>query len=209
MLREVDAQLVEARLRLRALRAREIELRDRRLIARLVVVERLLGQQLPLEEVARALDVGLRQLQIRFALADRGRDTSCAGFGLLDLFDDLEVLDLGDALAAGHAIAEPHGDVLQASGGARRDRHRGLADQVADDADLPGASTRGWRWRVPRSSGRVPPPPPPRNPPPPPPKPPPTAAAKSPAAAAAAAAAPTASAPGPAASVAEPLRELL
>ncbi len=50
--REVDTQLVEAGLRLRALSFGEIDLRNRGLIARLVVVECLLGQQLPLKEIA-------------------------------------------------------------------------------------------------------------------------------------------------------------
>ena len=52
---------------------REIELRRRRLIARVGVVEGLLRNQLALEEVARAIEVGLRQPQVGFALADRRR----------------------------------------------------------------------------------------------------------------------------------------
>ena len=69
---EGDAQLVEPRLRLGVLRARQVERRLRGLILRLGVVERLLRQQLPLEQVARALDVGLREIQVGFTLADGG-----------------------------------------------------------------------------------------------------------------------------------------
>ena len=42
--------------------AGEIELRERRLVARFVVIECLLRQQLTLEQAARAFDVGLGQL---------------------------------------------------------------------------------------------------------------------------------------------------
>ena len=52
------------------------------------------------------------------------------------------------------AIAEPHGDVLQASGGARRDGHRRLANQVADDRDLLTHRRAVRVGRAPRSSGR-------------------------------------------------------
>ena len=48
---EGDAQFLEARLRLGNLRPREIDLRGRRCLARLGVVERLAGQQVALEEV--------------------------------------------------------------------------------------------------------------------------------------------------------------
>ena len=100
-----------------ALRAREIERRDRRLVARLVVVERLLRQQLALEQAARPLDVGLRQLQVGFALANRRLRHLLSGFGLLDLLLDVEVFDLGDALTAADAVAELHVDRLEAAGG--------------------------------------------------------------------------------------------
>ena len=54
---------------------REIELRERRLVARLGVVVGLLRQQLALEQALVALEVGLRQLQVRLALPDRRRAT--------------------------------------------------------------------------------------------------------------------------------------
>ena len=75
---EVDAQLVEAGLRLEALGAREVDRRLRRLVARLVVVERLLRQQLPLEQVARAFGVGLRQPRGRLRAAGWSRPTPAA-----------------------------------------------------------------------------------------------------------------------------------
>ena len=50
---------------------RQIELRQRRLMARIDVVERLLREQLALEEAARAIEVVLRELQVGFALTDR------------------------------------------------------------------------------------------------------------------------------------------
>ena len=43
----------------------------RGLVLRLGVVEALAGKQLPAVQIARALDVGFRQVQVRFALADR------------------------------------------------------------------------------------------------------------------------------------------
>ena len=119
------------------LRARQIELRDGRLVPRLGVVERLLRQQLPREQVARALGVGLGELQVRFALPDRGARHLERRFLLLDLLLELEVFDLGDALSARHAVAEADGDVLQPAGRARHDRHGGVADQVADDRRAP------------------------------------------------------------------------
>src|SRR4030095_13115452 len=95
------------------LRAGEIELRNRGLISGLVVVERLLRQQLPLIEAARAFAAGFRQLQVRFPLTDgRGRYI-LRRVGLLDLLDDLEVLDLGEPLSHSHAIAQANEDVLE------------------------------------------------------------------------------------------------
>ena len=70
---QVDLQLVEPRLRLRELRAGEVELRHGGLIARVGVVEGLLRNQLALVEVARAIQVRLREPQVGFALADRRR----------------------------------------------------------------------------------------------------------------------------------------
>ena len=129
--------------------------RERRLVAGLVVVERLLRQQLPLETgcatarrwsapAAGRLRAGgsspaTLPAPPRPASPARGfrspRSSRCAG--------------------RGHAIAQPHGDVLQAAGRARRDRHRRLADQVADDPDLLKRSRRVSPWPARRSSGRA------------------------------------------------------
>ena len=146
---EVDAKLVEPRGRLVVLRAREIELRDRRLVARLGVVERLLRQQLPREQVARPLGVGLGELEVRFALPDGGARDLERRLLLLDLLLELEVFDLGDPLSARHAIAEADGDVLQPAGRARHDRDGGVADEIADDDQLlhDRAAVRGARSR--------------------------------------------------------------
>src|SRR6185503_1292841 len=76
------------------------------------------------------------ELQIRFTLTDRGRGHFLRSFGLLNLFDDFEILDLRDALIACDAIAETHEHILQAPGRARGDCHRRFADQIADDADF-------------------------------------------------------------------------
>jgi hypothetical protein len=75
------------------------------------------------ETDSRALHVRQRQLQIGLALTDRGGGDFLRGFLLLHLLDDLEVFDLGNALTAGHAIAEPDEYILQTSCGPRRDRH--------------------------------------------------------------------------------------
>src|SRR6185503_7684301 len=76
------------------------------------------------------------ELQIRFTLTDRGRGHFLRSFGLLNLFDDFEILDLRDALTACDAIAETDEHILQAPGRARGDCHRRFADQIADDADF-------------------------------------------------------------------------
>ena len=52
------------------LRLREIELRLRGLIARVGIVVGLPRDQLPIEQALRAIEVGLRQPQIRLALTD-------------------------------------------------------------------------------------------------------------------------------------------
>ena len=138
---EREPQLVEARLRLRILCARQVERRLCRLILRFRIVERLLRQQLALEEVPRALDVGLGEIQIGFALADGRLADLERRFGLLDLFANLLVLDARDALATADPIAELDADLLQASGGLWHDRDRLIANQVADDGEL----TIDWR----------------------------------------------------------------
>ncbi len=120
------------------LRPREIELRGRRLVARVDVVERLLRQQLPLVEAARAIEVGLRQLQVGFALADRGLRDLVGRLRLTHLLAQLAVLDARDDLTLPHRVAELDVDVLQPPVGARHDFDRCGADQIADDENLLG-----------------------------------------------------------------------
>ncbi len=139
---EVDLQLVEPRLGLCELRLGEIELRRRRLIACVGVVEGLLRNQLPLEEIARAIEVGLGQAQIGLALADGRRRDLEGRLRLLDLFEQLAVFDLRQLLAAATpgrraARAPPRAGPLTFGYGF----DRGGADQVADDREL-GATCR-------------------------------------------------------------------
>ena len=86
--------------------SREIELRHRRLVARVDVVEGLLRQQLPLVEAARAIEVGLRQLEVGFALADGGLRDLVGGLRLPHLLADFAVLDARDDLALPDRVAE-------------------------------------------------------------------------------------------------------
>src|SRR6185436_15313731 len=104
---QVDAQLVEPRLRLVVLRPRQVERCLRRLVLRFRVVERLLRKQLPLKEVARALDVGLREIEVGLALADGRLGDLERRLGLLDLFANLLVLDPGDALGTTDTVWSP------------------------------------------------------------------------------------------------------
>ena len=67
---EVDLQLVEPRSRLLQLRLGKLELRLRRLVARVGVVERLAGKQVALEQALRPLHVVLRELQVGLPLAN-------------------------------------------------------------------------------------------------------------------------------------------
>ena len=113
----------------------KLELRLRRLIARVGVVERLAGQQIALEEALRSLHVVLRELQVGLALAN-GRLRHVEGrLGLLDLLDDLAVFDLRDRLAAANRIAEldVHRIETPLAAGHRIDG-RGT-NEVADDRD--------------------------------------------------------------------------
>ncbi len=134
--RQRDLQLVEPRLGLLELRPRQVELRQRRLMPRVDVVERLLRQQLAIEEVLRAIEVGLRQLEIGLALPDRRFADLVGGFGLAHLLANLAVLDARDHLAFAHRVAELDVDRLEATVHARHDLHGRGADQVADDEDL-------------------------------------------------------------------------
>ncbi len=142
---DVDAQLLEPRLRLRRLRAGQIERGESRLIARFVVVEGLLRQELAFEEAARALDVGQRQLQVGLALADGRLRDFLRGFRLFHLLLQLEVFDRGDPLTARDAVTQLDVDLLQPAGRARRHRHRRFANQVADNRDLFGDRGAGHR----------------------------------------------------------------
>jgi hypothetical protein len=105
----------------------------RRLVPRLGVVERLLGQQLPLEQAARAVEVGLRELQVGLALPDGGLAHLVGGLGLLHLLADLAVLDPAMSWPR-HGIAEPDLDRLEPAADLRRHLDRlARPDEVADD----------------------------------------------------------------------------
>ena len=156
----------------RVLRAREVHRRDGGLVPRLVVVQRLLRQQLALEQVPRTLDVGLCEPQVRFALPDgRTRDLH-RRLGLPDLLLQLLVFDLGEALAAADPVAELHVDLFEPAGRARHDRDGGVANQVADDDQLLldgiascNGHVNGQRPTEPAAAAPAatgPPPPPPR-----------------------------------------------
>src|SRR5712691_1473468 len=67
------------------LRAGQVELSVAGLMPCFGIFERLLGQQLAVEQVARSLDVGLGELEVRFALPDRRAGDLERGLGLLHL----------------------------------------------------------------------------------------------------------------------------
>ncbi len=131
-----DLQLVESRLGLFELRAREIELSDRGLMPRVDVIEGLLREQLTLEEAARAVEVVLRELEVGFALTNRRLRDLVGRFSAANLFANLAVFNPGDHLTLAHRIAELDVHDLQASVGARHDFDRGGANQVADHQNL-------------------------------------------------------------------------
>ena len=89
--------------------------------------------------------------------------------GLADLLLQFLVFDLGDALAAADAVAEPHVDLFEPAGGSRNDRDGGIANQVADDDQLllDGIAARALATshghRTSRTRPPRPPPPPPRR----------------------------------------------
>jgi hypothetical protein len=141
---EIDLQLVESRFRLLRLRACQIQLRLRRLVTRLGVVQHLLGDELSFEEALRAIEVRLRKPEIRIPLPDRGlRDFLC-GLLLLDLLDEFEVFDLGNTLTARHPISEADRHIFQSSGRARCHGHCAIADQIADNGEF-GGDRRAFR----------------------------------------------------------------
>ena len=107
-----------------------------RLIARVGVVEGLPRNQLAFEQVARAIEVGLRQPQVGLALTDRRGRHFIRGLRLLDLLQELVVFDLGELLTARDAIAQPHEDLLEPAGDLGHGFDRRGADQIADDGQL-------------------------------------------------------------------------
>ena len=110
----------------------------RRLMPRVDVIERLLRQQLTLEQAARAVEAGLRQLEVRLPLANRRLRDLIGRLGPADLLAEFAVLDTGDDLAFPHRIAQLDVHHLQAPVGAGHDLDGCRADQVADDHDLLG-----------------------------------------------------------------------
>ena len=130
VLARVDLQLVEAGLGLFHLRHRELELRLRRLVARVGVVERLPWQQVALEEALRAFHVVLRELQIGLALANGRLRHVVRRLCLLDLLDDLAVLDLRNRLTAANGIAQLDVDRVETPLTARHRVDRCRADRL-------------------------------------------------------------------------------
>ena len=95
----VNPQLVLPGLRLRELRPREIDLRHRRLVPRIRVVEPLPRQELPVVQAARPLERGLGELEVGVALTHRRARHLERGLGLLDLLSNLPVFDDRNRLA--------------------------------------------------------------------------------------------------------------
>ena len=114
-----DAELLEPGLCLYELRPGQVELGVVGLIARLRILERLLRQQLAVEQVAGSLDVGFRELEVRLALPDRRTGDLECRLGLLHLLTNLTILDSGDLLATRDAVAKPYKHFLEATGGLR------------------------------------------------------------------------------------------
>jgi hypothetical protein len=104
VLARVKRKFVESRLRLRILRAGQIERRLRRLILRFRVVQGLLRSSWRWKEIARAFDVRLRQFEVRFALPNRRLADFEGRLSLLDLLENLLILDARNALGAADAV---------------------------------------------------------------------------------------------------------
>ena len=126
---EVDLQLVETRLRRGELGLRDGDLRHRGVVARLGVLERLLRDEPALEARLRALERACRDVLVVLARDDRGAVDLDVGLRLVDLLAKLAVFDLGDLLAACHAIAKLNLHRVEPAGHARHDVDGGLADR--------------------------------------------------------------------------------
>ena len=122
--RQRDAELLEARLGLLELRAREVELRDGGLLPRLGVVERLLREQLAVEEVrdrARLVSANFRSAsRCRMVAWPTSNDASaCFTCSRISRSSTRAM-----QLAARDAVADAHGDVLQPAAHLRHDLDR-------------------------------------------------------------------------------------
>jgi hypothetical protein len=151
-----DLELVEPGLGLVELRPREIQLGLRRLVPRVGVVEGLAGEQLPLEEAARSIEVRLGELEIGFALPHGGAGHVERRLGLAHLLGDLARLDAGQKPALGDAVADADGDVFQPPVHLAGHVDRGLALEAADHGDDVGhrlARGRAELHRQRRASG--------------------------------------------------------
>ncbi len=124
VLLSVIFELVDPRLRLHDLRFRHRDLRERRVVAGLRVLEILLGHQSVLERRLRAVERRLRDLQVALALDDRGFVDLEVGLRLVDLLLDVAVFHLRDLLALGDAVAHLHEDGLEPAVDARDDVDR-------------------------------------------------------------------------------------
>ena len=177
---EVDAQLVEARLRLRG----SARARGRAAPPPTGSAPRCRRASASAAAAARTGCASARRWsRASFRSASRWRmvasETCCAASACLTCSWMLEVLDLGDPLAAGDAVAEAHGDTSRA-----RPAARGATATVASPIRLP-TTVICWPWIVAREafasstvSGGRPNWPPPKPPPPPAAAPPPPPAAR-------------------------------
>ena len=110
----------------------------RRLVARLGVVERLLGDAAALEEVLRAIEVGLGELEVGLALADRGLRRPRTTPRPASPARESRGPRLGEQLAPADAVAQPDVHRFEPPADLGHDLDRRRADQVADDRDALG-----------------------------------------------------------------------
>ena len=133
---ELNPQLAEFRLGLFALRRGELKLRLDHRDARLLLVELLLGKQLLLKKLLRALEIRLDVGQFRFPLGDvRGADLN-RRFGSAHALLDLVVVQRGDQLPRFHPVAYLKQHPVQPALRSRHHRNRLLGLERAGQQQL-------------------------------------------------------------------------